>query len=69
MKNTVCPYCGSIIPQNRKTLTVREAARLLKVSGPRIRQMLAEGKLPGAIKRAGAWHIPEGELLIKGIKL
>ncbi|MDD5229944.1 MAG: helix-turn-helix domain-containing protein [Candidatus Marinimicrobia bacterium] len=68
MKNTVCPFCGSIVPENRKTLTVREAAHLLKVSGPRIRQMLAEGKLPGAIKRAGAWHIPEGELKLNNFK-
>jgi len=39
-------------------LGIERTAERLGVSGRRVRQMCASGKLPGAVKKDGAWRVP-----------
>lgn len=55
-----CPLCGGEVDW----VTVQSAARLLRVTPGRIRQLLLEGRFPGAVKYhpgagiAALWKIP-----------
>jgi len=40
------------------TITAKEFAARLGVSERRVRHLIAENRIPGAIKRAGVWWIP-----------
>ena len=44
-----------------KVLTVKQAAKILKVNDSRVRQFILEGRLP-ATKFANAWMIKEKDL-------
>lgn len=43
-------------------LTTQEFAKRLGVSPGRVRQFLVQGRLPHAVKVAGAWLIPESDI-------
>ena len=43
---------------NQIYITVHEAAEKLGVTGGRIRQLISQGRIPGAIKRGNAWFMP-----------
>ena len=49
--------CGEVITM--KFMTTKEAAEKWKISERRIRQLLEEGRIEGAIKNGNSWNIPD----------
>ena len=41
--------------------SVTELAEMMKVSTARVRQLIGEERIPGAVKMAGVWLIPVGD--------
>ena len=49
-------------------ITLKQAAELWNISERRIRRLIQENRIDGAVKIGNAWSIPEENLWIKDIK-
>lgn len=47
-------------------LPLKDAAEILGVAPCRLRQLCGQGRVPGAVKTAGAWFLPKPIRILEG---